>query len=140
MPAGDHSQPIPPVNATNGQQFADILPAACPPHDAVDASGTFYSTHRMSPPNGNDFLTAAARNAFHGQDECKRCGNSIMASLEDARQLCRAHPDVHVYVSEGVLRPEHGKMLKNSSNRNPSHHTLWRYMGVTMHSIFIKVI
>jgi hypothetical protein len=63
-----------------------------------------------------------------------------MASLDDARQLCRAHPDVHVFVSQGVLSFEHGKMLEDGSKRYPSHHTLWRYSGVTMQGIFTKVV
>lgn len=140
MPHGDGSQPNSAANKMNVPGYADELPSACPPADAFDATGTFYATHRMPSPDANDFRTAAARNAFKGQDECKRRGNSIMASLDDARQLCRAHPDVHVYVSEGALKAMHGKLLKNGSTRYPSHYTLWRYTGVTMHHIFTKVV
>lgn len=140
MSDSDQAESKPAANALNLGQFADELPEACPPDDAIDASGTFYATHRLSPPDVNDFRTAAARNAFKGQNECKRRGNSVMASLDDARQLCRAYPDVHVHVSEGVLKQEHGKLLEHGSMRYPSHHTLWRYAGVTMHSIFVKVV
>jgi hypothetical protein len=140
MTDSDQAESNPPANAMNVPQFADELPDACPPGDAIDASGTFYATHRVSPPDVNDFRTAAARNAFKGQNECKRRGNSVMASLDDARQLCRAYPDVHIHVSEGVLNQEHGKLLEDASMRYPSHHTLWRYAGVTMHGIFDKVV
>jgi hypothetical protein len=140
MSEGNPLKPSQPANATNVPHYADELPDACPPGDAVDATGTFYATHRVLPPNGNDFLTAAARNSFPGQNECKRRGNSVMASLDDARHLCRAHPDVHVFVSEGALNAAHGKLLEDGSRRYPSHHTLWRYAGVTMHGIFIKVV
>jgi hypothetical protein len=122
-------------------QYADELPSNnCPPEAATKASGTFYAAHCSSPPDANDFRTAAARNAFSKQDECKRRGNSVMASLDDARQLCHAHPAVYRFVSEGVLKPEHGKLLENASGRYPSHHTIWRYAGVTMHDIFTKVV
>lgn len=128
------------ANAINLTQYADELPGACPPCAAIDAAGTFYATHRVEVPDVSDFRTAAARNAFPGHNECKRRGNSLMASLDDARQLCRAHPDIDIFVSEGVLKAEHGKLLEDGSKRYPSHHTLWRYGGVTMHSIFIKVV
>ncbi len=140
MPDGDQSRPNSLANATTLRQYADELTDNRPPCEAVDATGTFYATHRASPPDGKDFRTAAARNAFRGQNECKRRGNSIMASLQDAEQLCRAHPDVHVHVSEGVLRAEHGRLLEDGSKRYPSHHTLWRYAGVTMHGIFLKIV
>lgn len=140
MPDGDQAQVNPAANAMNVPQYADELPDACPPGDALAATGTFYATHRVSPPDASDFRTAAVRNAFKGQDECKRRGNSVMAALDDARQLCRAHPDVHIFISEGVFEAEHGKLLEDESKRYPSHHTLWRYAAVTMHSIFSKVV
>ena len=140
MADADQAQDNPAANAMNVPKYADELPAGCPRGGATDATGTFYATHRSSTPDSNDFRTAAGRNAFNGGNECKRRGNSVMASLDDAKQLCLAHPDVHVYVSEGVVEARHGKLLKDGSNRYSSHHTLWRYAGVTMHIIFSKVV
>lgn len=124
----------------NVPQYADELPAGCPLGGATDATGTFYATHLASPPDANDLRTAAERDVFIGRNECKRRGNSVMASIDDAKQLCRAHPDLHKFVPEGVLEVRHGKLLKDGSDYYPSHHTLWRYAGVTMHSIFSKVV
>lgn len=129
-----------PDQITGQPKYACDLPDGCPPHGAVEADGTFYATHLANPPDQNDFRTAAERNVFKGKDECMRRGNSVMASLKDARHLCRAYPAVHSYVSEGFLKPEHGMLLHNGSNSRPSHHTLWRYSSVAMHDIFRTVI
>lgn len=132
--------PEPSESSAETPTYADELPNACPPADASAATGTFYATHRASPPDGLDFRTAASRDVFKRADECKRRGNSIMASIEDARQLCRAYPDVHVYVSAGALEAQHGMLLRDETKKYPSHHTLWRFYGVTMHDIFVKVV
>jgi hypothetical protein len=92
-------------NSSNGPVYADELSEDCPPRAATAATGTFYAAHRAAPPDELDFRTAAARNVFPGANECKRRGNSIVASVEDARQLCRAYPDAYAYVSEGTLIP-----------------------------------
>ena len=120
--------------------FADELPEHCPPADASPAEGKFYSTHRSSPPDAMDFQTAAQRGVFLGADECKRRGNSVMASIADARQLCRAYPDVYLFVSEGILSASSGMLKIDGTKRYPSHHTLWRFVGVTMHSIFARIV
>jgi len=120
--------------------FADELTNDCPPAIATPATGTFYAAHRVSPPDRLDFTTAASRDVFRSGNECKRRGNSIVASVDDARHLCRAHPDSYAYVSEGVLTNAHGMLVRDETRKLPSHHTLWRLSGVTMHSIFTKVV
>jgi hypothetical protein len=140
MPDNDEAHSTPAENISVVRAFADELPDMCPPPGATSANGIFYATHRTAPPGQFDFRTAAARNVFKGGDECKRRGNSVVASVDDARHLCRAYPDSYAYVSEGELNATHGMIVKDETNRLPSHHTLWRFAGVTMHSIFTKVL
>lgn len=136
----DEAGGAPMESSPSRSAYADELPEFCPPPDAVRATGKFYAAHRVSPPDALDFRTAAERGVFNRGDLCKRRGNSVLASLEDARQLCRAHPDAYLYVSEGLLEPRHGMILKNETRNYPSHHTLWRFAGVTMHGIFVRVV
>ena len=124
----------------NAQRFEDDLPDGCPPAEAVSAGGQFYATHRSLPPDADDFRTAAGRGAFPGGDDCQRHGNSVMADLADARHLCRLYPDVHRHVSRAALAATDGMLSANPTRCFPSHHTLWRFAGVTMHGLFAEVV
>ena len=121
---------------TDDVEYEHELPDGCPPADAVDSDGSFYATHRNDPPGDDDFRTAAERGAFPRGDACERHGNSIMERVEDALHLCRLHPDLHRYVSRGQLQPDYGVVSITPTKRFPSHHTFWRYKGVSMHDLF----
>jgi hypothetical protein len=64
----------------------------------------------------------------------------VVPSFNDARHLVKLAPGRFRFVSRGVLTPGHGKLKHTPSGRHPSHDSLWRYSGITMHMLFTTVV
>jgi hypothetical protein len=119
--------------------FQDEFPANCPPPAATPTNGVFYACHKQNPPRGEDFTTAAQRNAYVGSCECRRRAYSILKSLDDARGMMEAYPGRFRYVSRGRVTEHHGVCLA-TAGRFLSHYSLWRFASVSMHEIFSEQV
>lgn len=126
--------------APTTQTFPAGLPQDCPPRDARAGNHVFFVVHQSNPPSADDFRTAHANGRYINACPCERMSNSVMASEKDARHLIKAHPMRYKHVSRGNVLPNHGVWRSSPSRTHASHHSLWLYDGVVMHSIFTEVI
>jgi hypothetical protein len=120
--------------------FAGELPEGCPPATAAAGDVVFYAAHRDNPPSDFDFTTAFQRKAYKNSPECERKCNSVMADESHARHLLDAVPDRFKFVSRGHVQATHGVWEHSPAPGRESHHSLWLYVGVRMHDVFIEIL
>jgi hypothetical protein len=114
--------------------------SSCPPPTATARDGTFFVFHDSNPPDEADFQTAAQRDAYPGKDECLRHSNSIWSDLEALRAkvkaLKRRHGLRYNFISEGIVRQEHGVI----EDEGGAHCSFWICAKHSMHKIFTKLV
>jgi hypothetical protein len=125
----------------NPPQFPHCFPPNCPPATSSDAGGVVYHFAMKTPVDAQDFLSYHELGLAPRSNPCWRCGLSVYRSLGFARKKLRELRDLYpdrfgsyIYIAEGSLTAEHGKIKQEG--KEPDHHTWWAYDGVDRHAPF----
>lgn len=118
-------------------KFPDWFPGACPPANAVDASGVVYRIVSGATVTEEDFLTHHERGAALSAPACKRCGVSVFSSHEKAVHRLKLSPRLGNGIAKGQLDASSGKT--DNPNPNSGHMEWWAYDGVERHRLFDEV-
>lgn len=115
--------------------FPDAWPAACPPHDAVDAEGEVFRIVGHDPPVCEDMASHFETGRLQKAPACLRCGLSVFREVRDAAHQRSLLPKLGKYIVRATLTTEHGK-TKLTTGKQPTHTTWWAYEGVNRPSLF----
>ncbi len=110
-------------------------PDGCPPDGATTASGPYVRIVRSNPPTAEDFVTHRESGKLRKAPECLRAGLSTFLTLADAERMTMLLPVLGDHLAVGQLGADYGRSML-TQGRQPTHTTLWPYVGVTRHSPF----
>jgi len=105
------------------------FPSACPPADAVNASGRVYRLVALDPPTPDDFVSLFLErpDLDWGGSLCQACGLSVYLDSEEARTIGRRIPALRTrMLAAGELDETLGKLRSTPSRRTGAvSHTTW---------------
>lgn len=110
------------------------FPPNCPPPEAEDAAGRVFRIVSGRALSEADFQTHHEDGTAPTAPPCSRCGISVFNSFEKAAHRQRLSPRLGPAISEGMLRPDAGKMLLTSTKSG--HVEWWPYEGIVRASYF----
>jgi hypothetical protein len=118
-------------------RFEHDLPAGCPPKDAISGPKLLYRLVTGRPPGADDFRTTREEGTFKNGDPCQRCSISTQASIEGARALRAAIPNLaERMIAQGTVPAGAGNLKPTPRENNPDHWSWWPTMGISRHTLF----
>lgn len=109
------------------QNWHELLPANCPPSDALQPNNAKFYRFVSHPPQPEDFLSqrqSQPHKTFAGIDECLVRSISLMSSKAGCEKLRKLSKFKSKTVAEIYLTPDSG-VIKQTFQK-PEHYSWWR--------------